>query len=71
MDCPNFSFIMASHIHKFFNRKDYKLSIQDTFFILICLQKIANNYGNQFSENLCYRADKLIDKILINIELEK
>ena len=48
-----------------------KLSIQDTFFILICLQKIANNYGNQFSDNLCYRADKLIDKILINIELEK
>ena len=40
---------MASTIHKFFNRKDYKLSIQDT----------------------CYRADKLIDKILINIELEK
>jgi len=48
-----------------------KLSIQDTFFILICLQKIANNVNNQFSENLCYRADKLIDKILINIELNK
>tara|TARA_R100000406_G_scaffold77332_1_gene57942 strand:+ start:63 stop:251 length:189 start_codon:yes stop_codon:yes gene_type:complete len=62
---------MSSTIHKFFNRKDYKLSIQDTFFILICLQKIANNVNNQFSDNLCYRADKLIDKILINIELEK
>jgi len=62
---------MSSTIHKFLNKKDYNLSIQDTFFILICLQKIANNYGNQFSDNLCYRADKLIDKILINIELEK
>ena len=62
---------MVSHIHKFFNRKDYKLSIQDTFFILIILQKISNNYENQFSNNLCYRADKLIDKILINIEMKK
>jgi len=24
-----------------------------------------------FRDNLCYRADKLIDKILINIELNK
>jgi len=62
---------MASNIHKFLNKKDYNLSIQDTFFILICLQKIANNVNNQFSENICYRADKLIDKILINIELNK
>tara|TARA_R100000458_G_scaffold4694_1_gene3769 strand:- start:562 stop:750 length:189 start_codon:yes stop_codon:yes gene_type:complete len=62
---------MSSTIHKFSNPKDYKLSIRDTFFILICLQKIASNVNNQFSDNLCYRADKLIDKILINIELEK
>ena len=58
---------MASHIHKFLNKKDYNLSIQDTFFILICLQKIANNVNNQFSDNLVYRSDKLIDKILISI----
>ena len=46
-------------------------TFKSIFFILICLQKIANNVNNQFSDNLCYRADKLIDKILINIELEK
>ncbi len=62
---------MASHIHTFLNKKEYNLSIQDTFFILICLQKIASNVNNQFSDNLCYRADKLKDKILINIELNK
>ena len=62
---------MASHIHKFFKHSHVSLSIQDLFFILIILQKISNNYKNQFSENLCYRADRLIDKILINIELKK
>ena len=73
MDCTfhNFSFIMASHIHKFFKHSHVNLSIQDLFFILIILQKISNNYENQFSENLCYRADRLIDKILINIEMKK
>jgi len=58
---------MASHIHKFFKHSHVNLSIQDLFFILIVLQKIANNYENQFSDNLQYRADKLIDKILISI----
>jgi len=62
---------MASHIHKFFRHSHVSLSIQDLFFILIVLQKISNNYENQFSENLVYRSDKLIDKILINIEMKK
>ena len=73
MDCfiHYFSFIMASHIHKFFKYSHVSIPIQDLFFILIVLQKISNNYNEQFSENLCYRADKLIDKILIQIELNK
>ena len=58
---------MASTIHKFFKYSHVKLSIQDLFFILIILQKISNNYNNNFSENLQYRADRLIDKILISI----
>ena len=62
---------MASTIHKFFKHSHVQLSIQDLFFILIILQKISNNYNNQFSDNLCYRADRLIDKILINIEMKK
>ena len=62
---------MASTIHKFFKRSHVSIPIQDLFFILIILQKISNNYNKQFSDNLCYRADRLIDKILINIELEK
>ena len=65
------SFIMASTIHKFFKHSHVQLSIQDLFFILIILQKISNNHNNNFSENLQYRADRLIDKILINIELDK
>ena len=69
MDCPFIflSFIMASTIHKFFKHSHVQLSIQDLFFILIILQKISNNYENQFSNNLVYRSDKLIDKILISI----
>ena len=69
MDCPFIllSFIMASTIHKFFKHSHVNLSIQDLFFILIILQKISNNYKNQFSDNLVYRSDKLIDKILISI----
>ena len=69
MDCTfhNFSFIMASTIHKFFKYSHVQLSIQDLFFILIILQKISNNYNEQFSDNLVYRSDKLIDKILISI----
>ena len=62
---------MASHIHKFFKYSHVSIPIQDLFFILIDLQKISNNYNEQFSDNLCYRADKLIDKILIQIELNK
>ena len=69
MDCPFIfiSFIMASTIHKFFKHSHVQLSIQDLFFILIILQKISNNYNNHFSDNLVYRSDKLIDKILISI----
>ena len=62
---------MASHIHKFFKYSHVSIPIQDLFFILIVLQKISNNYSEQFSDNLCYRADRLIDKILIQIELNK
>ena len=58
---------MASTIHKFFKHSHVTLSIQDLFFILIILQKISNNYNNEFSDNLVYRSDKLIDKILISI----
>jgi hypothetical protein len=58
---------MASTIHKFFKYSHVKLSIQDLFFILIILQKISNNYNEQFSKKLQYRADRLIDKILISI----
>ena len=58
---------MASHIHKFFKHSHVSISIQDLFFILIVLQKISNNYENQFSNNLVFRSDKLIDKILISI----
>ena len=69
MDCPFIflSFIMAPTIHKFFKHSHVQLSIQDLFFILIILQKISNNYNEQFSDNLVYRSDKLIDKILISI----
>ena len=58
---------MASTIHKFFKHSHVQLSIQDLFFILIILQKISNNHNEQFSNNLVYRSDKLIDKILISI----
>ena len=69
MDCTfhNFSFIMSTYIHKFFKHSHVQLSIQDLFFILIILQKISNNYNNEFSDNLVSRSDKLIDKILISI----
>ena len=58
---------MASTIHKFFKHSHVQLSIQDLFFILIILQKISNNYNEQFSDNLVYRSDRLIDKILLSI----
>ena len=60
---------MASTIHKFFKRSHVSIPIQDLFFILIILQKISNNYNNHFSKNLQYRADRLIDKILISINI--
>ena len=58
---------MATYIHKFFKHSHVSLPIQDLFFILIILQKISNNHNDNFSENLQYRADRLIDKILISI----
>ena len=58
---------MSTYIHKFFKHSHVNLSIQDLFFILIILQKISNNYNEQFSENLVYRSDRLIDKILLSI----
>ena len=58
---------MKSYIHKFFKHSHVSISIQDLFFILIILQKISNNSNNQFSDNLIYRSDRLIDKILISI----
>ena len=58
---------MVSHIHKFFRHSHVSIPTQDLFFILIILQKISNNYNDNFSENLQYRADRLIDKILISI----
>ncbi len=73
MDCSihYFSFIMVSHIHKFFKYSHVSIPIQDLFFILIILQKISNNSNNQFSDNLIYRSDRLIDKILIHINSMK
>ena len=58
---------MTSHIHKFFRHSHVSIPIQDLFFILIVLQKVSNNYNEHFSENLVYRSDRLIDKILISI----
>jgi len=62
---------MVSHIHKFFKYSHVSIPIQDLFFILIILQKISNNSNSQFSENLIYRSDRLIDKILIHINSMK
>ena len=42
---------MKSYIHKFFKHSHVTISIQDLFFILIILQKISNNYNDNFSEN--------------------
>lgn len=58
---------MRTHIHKFFKYSHVSIPIQDLFFILIVLQKISNNHSDHFSKNLQYRADRLIDKILISI----
>ena len=60
MDRKILSFIMASNIHK--------LLSADTFFILLILQKVSINYHNIFSENISTRSQKLINKILNNID---
>ena len=63
-----FSFIMASDIHKLLRAKKVDLTVADTFFILLILQKISINYHNIFSENISARSQKLINKILNNID---
>ena len=63
-----FSFIMASNIHKLLSAKKVDLTVADTFFILLILQKVSINYHNIFSENISARSQKLINKILNNID---
>ena len=68
MDRKIFSFIMASDIHKLLSAKKVDLTVADTFFILLILQKVSINYHNIFSENISARSQKLINKILNNID---
>ena len=68
MDRKIFSFIMASNIHKLLTAKKVDLTVADTFFILLILQKVAINYHKIFSENISVRSQKLINKILNNID---
>ena len=68
MDRKIFSFIMASNIHKLLKAKKVDLTVADTFFILLILQKVSINYHNIFSENISARSQKLINKILNNID---
>ena len=63
-----FSFIMASNIHKLLSAKKVDLTVADTFFILLILQKVSINYHKIFSENISARSQKLINKILNNID---
>ena len=63
-----FSFIMASDIHKLLSAKKVDLTVADTFFILLILQKVSINYHNIFSKNISTRSQKLINKILNNID---
>ena len=63
-----FSFIMASNIHKLLSAKKVDLTIADTFFILLILQKVSINYHNIFSKNISTRSQRLINKILNNID---
>ena len=58
---------MASNIHKLLRTKKVDLTVADTFFILLILQKVSINYHNIFSENISARSQKLINKILNNI----
>ena len=59
---------MASDIHKLLSTKKVDLTVADTFFILLILQKVSINYHKIFSENICARSQKLINKILNNID---
>jgi len=59
---------MASDIHKLLSVKKVDLTVADTFFILLILQKVSINYHNIFSENISARSQKLINKILNNID---
>ena len=68
MDRKILSFIMASNIHKLITAKKVDLTVADTFFILLILQKVSINYHNIFSENISARSQKLINKILNNID---
>jgi len=68
MDRKILSFIMASNIHKLLSAKKIDLTVADTFFILLILQKVSINYHNIFSENISTRSQKLINKILNNID---
>ena len=68
MDRKILSFIMASNIHKLLSAKKIDLTVADTFFILLILQKVSINYHKIFSENISARSQKLINKILNNID---
>jgi len=59
---------MASNIHKLLSAKKVDLTVADTFFILLILQKVSINYHNIFSENISARSQRLINKILNNID---
>jgi len=59
---------MASNIHKLLTAKKVDLTVADTFFILLILQKVSINYHKIFSENISARSQKLINKILNNID---
>ena len=59
---------MASNIHRLLSAKKVDLTVADTFFILLILQKVSINYHNIFSENISARSQKLINKILNNID---
>ena len=68
MDRKILSFIMASNIHKLLSAKKIDLTVADTFFILLILQKVSINYHKIFSENISTRSQRLINKILNNID---
>ena len=68
MERKFFSFIMTSNIHRLLTAKKVDLTVADTFFILLILQKVSINYHNIFSENISARSQKLINKILNNID---